>query len=114
MTTLALGPLAVSSSPLPPTSTHPGLVLLLASIASMNAPNPKWVQVFIAPSVELPLVMSILDIQPFSKPVDMINTLVVSAVVLSSSSSVPLASSVGSSSPLTKQGVECGPSNNKG
>lgn len=44
---------------------------------------------------------------------DMINTSIVSTMVLSSSSSVPLASSMGSSSPLKKWEVEDGPFKNR-
>lgn len=58
--------------------------------------------------------MSIPDIQPFLKPMDMINTSVVSIVILSSSSSAPLALSMGSSSPPVKKEVESGPYGNEG
>lgn len=69
---------------------------------------------FIAPSAEPPFLMFVLDVQPFQNLMDMINTLVVSAMVISSSSYAPLASYVGSSPPPTKKEVEVGPSGNEG
>lgn len=70
---------------------------------------------FITPSVEPPLLMSLPNIPPFLKPMDMSNTLMVSNVALSSSSSsMALAFLVGSSHPSTKKNMEDGPSSNGG
>lgn len=88
-------------------------VLLLALAVSVKISNVKRVQVFIAPSVELPLVMSLLDIPPFSKTVDMSNTLAMSVAVFSSSST-PYALSVRVSHPPTKWKMEDGPTRKGG
>lgn len=112
MTSPVSGPPVASSSLLPSASIQPNFVSLLTLVVS--APDSKRVQVFIAPSVKLPLLMTLLDLPPFPKPIDMSNTSVISVAVFSSSSSMPLASSVGSLHPLTKQKVKSGPSSNGG
>lgn len=81
--------LILESFVVPPSSASVliALILLLTPPVNANDPHPKMVQVFITPSMDPPLLMSLLDIPPFSWPMDMSNTTVVSAVDFPSSSS---------------------------
>lgn len=62
-------------------------ILLPPTPMAVDEPRPKWVQVFITPSLEPLLITSLLDVPLFSQSMDMPHTQVVPSVALS----VPLA-----------------------
>lgn len=52
------------------------------TLGIVGKPHPKWVQVFIAPSLEPPLITSLLDVPPLSQSLDMLHTKVMSSACL--------------------------------